>query len=247
MNTRPEEIQAAYYERTASGYDDQRSTHEAAVVAASLEFVNMFSGLHDLHTFLDIGAGTGRCMQYLLDRGKEVRGIEPVAQLIQEAERKGIPAGMIQQGTGYSLPYPDKSVDACIECAVLHHLANPDRVVSEMMRVAKKAIFLVDSNRFGHGSYVARIMKLVLYAVGLWKAARFIQTGGRMYSITEGDGLAYSYSVYDSYHQLAKWADYILLIPADHERPIKSWLDPLLTSPGVILCAIRGDSSGLSR
>jgi len=241
MNTRPETMQAAFYERIASEYD-QRGAHETAVVSAALEFVNMLSGMFGLNTFLDVGAGTGRCMQYFLDRGKDIRGIEPVAQLIEQAERNGIPAGIIQQGSGYSLPYPDNSVDACIECAVLHHVARPDRVVSEMMRVARRAVFLVDSNRFGHGCYVSRITKLVLYKLGLWKAARFIQTGGRMYSFTEGDGVAYSYSVFDSYHQLAKWAEYILVIPSDHERPVKSWLDPLLTSPGAILCAIRGKS-----
>jgi len=241
MNISPETMQAAFYERIASEYD-QRSAHEAAVVTAALEFVNILSGMVGANTFLDVGAGTGRCMQYFLDRGKDIRGIEPVAQLIEQAERNGIPAGIIQQGSGYSLPYPDNSIDACIECAVLHHVAEPERVVSEMMRVARRAVFLVDSNRFGHGCYVARIAKLVLYKLGLWKAARFIQTRGRMYSFTEGDGVAYSYSVFDSYHQLAKWADYILLIPGDHERPVKSWLDPLLTSPGVILCAIRGKS-----
>ena len=89
---------------------------------------------------------------------------------------------------------------------------------------------------------MARVTKLILYKLGVWKVARFIQTKGRMYSFTEGDGIAYSYSVFDSYDQLAKWADYILLIPVDHERPVKSWFDPLLTSPGVILCAIRGTS-----
>jgi ubiquinone/menaquinone biosynthesis C-methylase UbiE len=144
-------------------------------------------------------------MQYFLERGKDIRGIEPVAQLIKQAERKGIPPGIIQLGSGYSLPYADNSIDACIECAVLHHVARPDRVVSEMMRVARRGIFLVDSNRLGDGCYVARITKLVLYKLGLWKAARFIQTGGRMYSFTERDGVAYSYSVFDSYHQLAKW------------------------------------------
>jgi hypothetical protein len=70
------------------------------------------------------------------------------------------------------------------------------------IRVAKKAIFLSDSNRFGRGSHTARLLKIALYKTGLWQAARFVQTKGKMYTISEGDGLQYSYSVFDSYYQL---------------------------------------------
>ena len=237
--TRPEQIQAEYYERTAVRYDEKCS-HEIESVAAACRFIDALSGVFGLETFLDVGAGTGRCMQFFLDRGKDVRGIEPVAQLIREGERKGIPKGLIQEGSGYSLPYPDNSIDVCMECAVLHHVEDPARVVSEMMRVSKRAVVLMDTNRFGQGSYLARIVKLILYKAHLWNAFRFVQTRGRMYAISEGDGLAYSYSVFDSYDQLAGWADQILLVPTDRGNRVRSWFHPLLTSAGVVLFAIKG-------
>ena len=56
--------------------------------------------------------------------------------------------------------------------------------------------------------------------------------------ITEGDGLAYSYSVYDSFKQVAEWADRLILIPAETTKPV-SWLHPLLNTAGVMACAIR--------
>lgn len=239
----PEQIQAEYYERTASHYDESKS-NQAELVTGALEFIDALSGTFGLKTFLDVGAGTGRCMQFFLERGKDIRGIEPVAQLIEEAERKGIPKGLIQEGSGYSLPYPDSSIDVCVEGAVLHHVADPARVVSEMMRVARKAVILVDTNRFGQGSYLARIVKLILYKVHLWSAFRFLRTGGRMYTISEGDGLAYSYSVFDSYDQLAGWADQILLVPVERGIRINSWLHPLLNCPGVLLFAVKGSWPG---
>ncbi|MDJ0795472.1 MAG: hypothetical protein QNJ51_01345 [Calothrix sp. MO_167.B12] len=107
-----------------------------------------------------------------------------------------------------------------------------------MMRVARKAIFLSDSNRFGQGSLLARWMKLALYKLGLWKWADFFRTRGKGYTITEGDGLAYSYSVFDSYDLLAEWADRIILIPTDAMKS-KSWFHPLLTSGHILICAIR--------
>jgi hypothetical protein len=65
---------------------------------------------------------------------------------------------------------------------------------------------------------------------------------GKRYQISEGDGLFYSYSVYDSYDQLARWADRIFLLPTD---PLlsQSWFHPLLTSPGIVLIAIRDPRS----
>jgi hypothetical protein len=73
------------------------------------------------------------------------------------------------------------------------------RAVSEMLRVARKAIFISDSNSFGQGSRLVRAAKQALRAAGLWRIADLVKTRGRGYTITEGDGLAYSYSVFDDY------------------------------------------------
>jgi SAM-dependent methyltransferase len=151
------------------------------------------------------------------DRGKDVRGIEPVAAMIERAESNGVPKGLLLQGSGYELPFEDGSFDAVFECGVLHHVAEPGRMVAEMIRVAKRAIFLSDSNRFGQGGQAARLLKIALRKCGLWRAARFAQTRGKMYTFSEGDGLAYSYSVFDSYDQLAAGTQRIWLLPIGTE------------------------------
>jgi hypothetical protein len=83
---------------------------------------------------------------------------------------------------------------------------------------------------------------LFLYKAGLWKGFNFVRTRGRHYQISEGDGLFYSYSVYDSYDQVARWADRIFLLPSGAVRA-HSWFHPLLTSEGAILIAIRDNHS----
>ena len=202
----------------------------------------MISNARGLRTFLDVGAGTGRGVCFLQDRGKEVRGIEPVAAMIERAELNGVPKGSLLQGSGYELPFEDGSFDVVFECGVLHHVAEPSRVVEEMIRVSKRAIFLSDSNRFGQGSKSARLLKMALYKCGLWQAARFLQTKGKMYTISEGDGLAYSYSVYDSYRQLVAQTKRIWLLPTGGDQSNrKSWTHPLLTSTHVLLCAFKDD------
>ena len=112
-------------------------------------------------------------------------------------------------------------------------------IPAEMMRVARKAVFLSDANRFGQGPHSLRLLKLFLYKLHLWDAARYLQTGGKMYAVSEGDGLAYSYSVFDSYELLANWAQSIVLFPTKVDISVKSWLHPLLTAPHVLLCALK--------
>ena len=79
----------------------------------------------ECETFLDVGAGTGRGMCFLRDRGKDVRGIEPVTAMIEKAELNGVPRGSLLQGSGYELPFEDEAFDAVFECGVLHHVAEP--------------------------------------------------------------------------------------------------------------------------
>src|SRR5260370_37135250 len=97
MATSPERIQQAYYERTASHYDDMRMSSDGDEHHAALEFINLLCDRFNLKTLLDVGAGTGRGVRFLLDRGREVRGVEPVKALIEQAEIRGVPEGRIVQ------------------------------------------------------------------------------------------------------------------------------------------------------
>jgi ubiquinone/menaquinone biosynthesis C-methylase UbiE len=240
MRESAETLLAKYYERSASAYDNMHNASDDHEHNLALQYIDMIGSAFGLQTFLDVGAGTGRGVCFLRDRGKYVRGIEPVAAMIERAELNGVPPGVLLQGSGYELPFEDGAFDAVFECGVLHHVAEPARMVAEMIRVAKQAVFLSDSNRFGQGSHVARLLKTALYKAGLWRAARFVQTKGKMYTISEGDGLQYSYSVFDSYGLLAEQTQQIWLLPtAGGGSNRRSWLHPLLTSTHILLCAFK--------
>jgi len=238
MRISPEQIQSEYYGRTASIYDDMHTTGDDAHYEA-LKLIDMYCERFRLESLLDVGAGTGRGVNFLLSRKRKVYGLEPVRALIEQAECQGLPKSSFIEGTGYALPFKDASFDAVFECGVLHHVRDPSRVIHEMIRVSRRAVFLSDSNRFGQGRTVDRLVKLGLYLCKLWDVAKFIQTRGKMYSISEGDGLAYSYSVFDSYWQLAGWADVIWTVRTDYAQSAKSWLDPLITASHVLLCAFK--------
>ena len=235
------EIQRRYYTKTAERYDSMHA-HESSTDRSMMKFVHAFLQMIEARSVLDVGTATGLGLRELKDVLPElfVCGAEPVAALIDQAVQKGNSARVpIIQASGDALPFPAASFDAVCEFGVLHHASNPAAVVKEMLRVARKAVFLCDSNRFGQGSRAARLMKLFLCKSKLWGAYTFLRTGGKGYIITEGDGLAYSYSIYDSYDLVSRWADRVILIPSSAEEKGTSWFHPLLDSSGVLVCALK--------
>jgi ubiquinone/menaquinone biosynthesis C-methylase UbiE len=239
------QIQRRYYTETATAYD-QMHAHESVDDPAVRRLILSILGMVGAQSILDVGSATGRGLQDFAASlpGALVCGVEPVAALVEQGVAAGnTQAVLLLQASGEALPFADSSFDVVTEFSILHHVPDPSAVVREMLRVARKAIVIADSNRFGQGSLPAKLFKLLLHKVGLWPAFNFVRTRGKRYQISEGDGLFYSYSVYDSYDLVASWADRILLLPCDptHSR---SWFNPLLTTPGVILIGIREPREG---
>jgi hypothetical protein len=88
-----------------------------------------------------------------------------------------------------------------------------------MLRVARKAIFISDSNNFGQGHIFSRFMKQAINALGLWPAANLIKTKGRGYTLSVGDGLSYSYSVFTNYKQICKCCSSVYLLNTANSAP----------------------------
>ena len=236
----PEEIQRRYYTDIAAHYDEMY-VGDADENQIALRYISQFLNSMDVTSILDVGCGTGRGVKYFAEQYPhfQVMGVEPVPALIEQAiQQHGIAAEQLICGKGENLPFAEKSFDVVCEFAMLHHVPNPNAIVREMTRVARKAIFISDSNRFGQGRMVARWFKLLLYKAGLWGLFNYVRTGGKVYMLTKGDGLAYSYSVFDSYNLLATWADRLILIPTGYEKKL-SWCHPLLTSSHILVCAFK--------
>jgi len=197
------ERQKAYYSKTAGRYDEMH-VNEKDEHFFTLSFMASILDHVGIGSILDIGSGTGRTIHYVNQRRPDVRilGIEPVAELREAGYASGIPREALIDGDALSLPFGAGAFDLVCAFGVLHHVRTPDRVVAEMLRVGRKAIFISDANNFGQGTMLARAVKQVINALGLWKAADLIRTRGRGHTMSEGDGLAYSYSVFNNYKQI---------------------------------------------
>ena len=165
--------------------------------------LSAFMGLAEVYgpvgSILDVGAGTGRAIEKLKGRWPDakVMGVEPVAALREEGYKKGIRENELVAGDGLNLAFRDDSFDFVIETGVLHHVKTPIAAVEEMTRVARKGILISDSNNIGQGAAAARAIKYAVKALGLWPACVYLQTRGKMYKSSAGDGVFYSFSAFD--------------------------------------------------
>lgn len=199
------EIQRQYYRDTAGTYND-KCVHEKDEHYFALSFLVAALDYIGAESVLDIGSGTGRAVTYMKQRRPDIQivGVEPVDELRSIGYANGLSHSDIIDGDATQLQFTDNQFDVVCEFGVLHHIRKPEIAVAEMLRVARKAIFISDSNNFGQGSFLARSVKQFLNLMGLWGIADFIKTKGRGYSISEGDGLFYSYSVYNNYNLIKK-------------------------------------------
>jgi SAM-dependent methyltransferase len=198
-------LQRQFYADTAAKYDamqiSEQDEHQfaLAILSAMIEF-------HGIKSVLDVGSGTGRALRYLKSRHPGVRfvGIEPVEALRKVGHQAGLSPDELKDGDINALAATDGEFDLVCEFAVLHHVPKPKQAVAEMLRVARKAIFISDANNLGQGGPVTRYLKQAIYIAGLWGAFDWLRTGGKGYHVSAGDGLFYSYSAFNNYQQVRK-------------------------------------------
>jgi len=85
---------------------------------------------------LDVGTGEGQIARLLAARGAEVVGIDPTANQVAEAQRRGGGPAYARAGA-HELPFPDGSFDAVVACLVFEHIEAVDEAVDEVARVLR--------------------------------------------------------------------------------------------------------------
>lgn len=229
------ETQRGYYARTAHRYDEMH-VHEKGEHFFALSFMTAVLEFLDIKSILDIGSGTGRTLIYIKKQRPDISivGVEPVGKLRDIGYSKGILKTELIEGDATSVQFQDGEFDLVCAFGVLHHIKYPQQAVSEMLRVSKKAIFISDSNNFGQGPGLIRLTKQIINLLRLWKFVDFIKTKGKGYALSEGDGLAYSYSVFNNYSQIRHKCKSVHIF-----NTIDAKINPYRTSGHIALLGIK--------
>jgi SAM-dependent methyltransferase len=228
--------QQAYYKRVAH---HRESLHDSDEIDFSLILLEGYLRRCETESLLDVGSGAGRVLSQLVSSfpGMDISGIEPSEDLRAVAhERYHNLKSKLADGNAYHLEFPDNSIDIVTEFAVLHHVHDPRQAVREIVRVAKQAVFLVDTNNWGQGSPLKRLLKLSLRYAKLWDLYIHISTRGQNYKFSEGDGVYYSFSLYDIIDLIRPKFPRIYIMNADAKQTVHYGL---FQAPGLCVLAIK--------
>jgi ubiquinone/menaquinone biosynthesis C-methylase UbiE len=89
----------------------------------------------------DVGCGAGTLLAHAQSLGIAATGIEPDAAKVAEVSGRGLD---IRAGTAETLPLPDGAFDLVTFENSLHHVTEIGRALAEAMRVARRAVVIVD-------------------------------------------------------------------------------------------------------
>ncbi len=192
-------IQRKYYAETAARYEEMH-VHSDDAHFFALCWLSAIVDHTGARSVLDIGSGTGRAVGFLKNRhpALKILGIEPFSALRDRGYAAGIGHNELIDGDATDLGFATDSFDIVCSFGALHHIRENEKAISEISRVARTGVFLSDGNNFGQGSATSRVLKHSLRAFGLWPLARFLKTRGKGFHFSEGDGVYYSYSAFDS-------------------------------------------------
>jgi SAM-dependent methyltransferase len=161
-------------------------------------------------------------------------GVEPSPELREVGYARGLARDELVDGDARRLGLADGAFDLVIETAALHHIPRPRLAVAEMLRVARHGIFMSDVNNYGQGSAPARAVKNALRLMRLWPAFDYLRTGGRGYMESEGDGVFYSYSVFNDYDYIRRRCRVVHVVNTG-----PSGVNPLTSAANVALLAMK--------
>ncbi len=226
--------QEKYYTETAEIYD-RRGVEE---ISYALFLLDGYIKRSKCKSVLDIGSGTGRALHEIAASFPEIKfiGIEPNEAMRSVGHKRGIPKEKLVYGDASKLEFKTDSFDVVTEFGVLHHAANPRAAVQEMVRVARRGVFLCDSNNWGQGSALARAVKFVLRKCRLWKLFIALSTRGKIYKFSEGDGVFYSFSLYEMLDIVSGKFPKIYIMNGDSPRIV---YNGILQAPGICVLATK--------
>ncbi|MBI3574933.1 MAG: class I SAM-dependent methyltransferase [Gammaproteobacteria bacterium] len=97
-------------------------------------------------TLLDVGCGTGHFSRRFAAAGLRVAGLDPDAAMLEHAYGLGGGVSYLL-GTGTELSFGDNAYDYVTAVTSMCFIADPERALREMWRVARRAVLLGLLNR----------------------------------------------------------------------------------------------------
>ncbi len=122
-------------------------------------------------TILDIGCGSGACLQAFLDMGLHVTGLDPSTYMLDIALQKIGNRVDLYRGFAEDLPFDDNSFSYASLFTTLEFVDQPRKSLEEAFRVAKDRVFIGVLNRYAIKGIQRRVKGI--FAPTIFNRARF--------------------------------------------------------------------------
>jgi ubiquinone/menaquinone biosynthesis C-methylase UbiE len=161
------EIQRHDYAKTACTYE-ARHVDEIDDYYFALSFIISTLDYYEIKSVVDLDCGTGRSILQIKSHRSDTRllGVEPVQNLREVGYSLGVSPEELIEGDATNLQFASSSVDLVCWFGVPHYVAKSTKAIAEMLRVARKEMFISDSNDVDQGSLLSRTFKQSLNAEG---------------------------------------------------------------------------------
>jgi ubiquinone/menaquinone biosynthesis C-methylase UbiE len=95
------------------------------------------AGVHAGTSLLDVATGTGHVAGAAAARGARAVGVD-ISEAMLARARRVYPGVELMLGDAEELAFADDAFDAAVAAFLLHHVPSPERVVTELARVARR-------------------------------------------------------------------------------------------------------------
>jgi SAM-dependent methyltransferase len=109
-------------------------------------------------TMLDVGCGSGNCLLFFHRKGCDVTGIDSSASMLEAAKQMLGDKAELHAGEAEDLPFSDNEFDIVTVNTSLEFISNPEKAISEAIRVCRGRVFLGALNRYSFKSLRKNVM-----------------------------------------------------------------------------------------
>ncbi|MBF0377283.1 MAG: class I SAM-dependent methyltransferase [Desulfamplus sp.] len=108
-------------------------------------------------SLLDIGCGTGRSLEPLLNRGLNLTGVEPSPYMLDIAKERLGDKADLHRAFAEELPFDDNTFNHSFFLTSLEFTERPAKAIEEACRVTKDKVFICAFNKYAPLNIIRRV------------------------------------------------------------------------------------------